>query len=187
MTAEELHKNLLAAGFTLRADGGTLHVSPASRVGQGLQRLIRKHKAELLFRVSLPEPPALTPEELADIEEAVSERAAILEYDGNEDRATAEAQAVSAMRVYRLLIAMGEGEEPKWVTMLAPGCDLAEAERTANLNFPSRVKAVIPNAATKPTAGPSGPRQAHQWGLAPTQVPPSSTTPQNVSETASRV
>ena len=133
-----------------------------------------------------PAPPTLTTEEQADIAEAVSERAAIREYDGGEDRATAEAQAVSAMRVYRLLIAMGEGEEPKWVTMLAPGCDLAEAERTANLKFPGRVKAVIPNAAAKPTAGPSGPRQAHQWGLPLTQVPLSSPAPQIVSETASR-
>ena len=147
MTAEELHRNLLAAGFTLRADGGTLHVSPASRVGQGLQRLIRQHKAELLFLVSLPEPPALTPEERADIAEAIEERSAIRQFDGGEDRATAEARAVSAMRVYRLLVAMGDGEEPRWITMLAPNTDLSEAERTANLKFPGRVRAVIPNTA----------------------------------------
>lgn len=183
MTAEELHRNLLAAGFTLRADGGTLRVSPASRIGQGLQRLIRQHKTELLFLVSLPEPPALTPEEQDDIAEAVAERSAIREFDGGEDRATAEAQAVSAMRVYRLLIAMGEGEEPKWVTMLAPGCDLAEAERTARLKFGSRLLAIVTNAATKPTAGP---RQAHQWGLPLTQVPLSPTAPQIVSETVTR-
>ena len=147
MNAVELHKNLLAAGFTLRADGGTLRVSPASRVGQGLQRLIRQHKAELLFLVSLPEPPALTPEEQANIAEAVAERSAIREFDAGEDRATAEAKAISAMRVYRLLIAMGEGEEPRWITMLAPNTDLSEAERTANLKFPGRVRAVIPNTA----------------------------------------
>ncbi len=135
MTAEELHKNLVAAGFTLRADGETLRVSPASRLGQGLQRLIRQHKAALL---DLLAPPALTTEERESIEEAIEERAGILEHDADMSRPEAEAQAASAMRVYRLLVSMGEG---------APGCDLAEAERGARLKFGSRLLAVIPNTA----------------------------------------
>jgi hypothetical protein len=100
---------------------------------------------------SLPAPPPLTAAETADIEEAVQERAAIREFDAGEDRATAETQASSAMRVYRLLIAMDAGQEPRWVTMLAPGCDLAEAERTAFIRFPGRVRAVIPNDAFRAT------------------------------------
>jgi hypothetical protein len=144
MTAEELHKNLVAAGFTLRADGETLRVSPASRLGQGLQRLIRQHKAALL---DLLAPPALTTEERESIEEAIEERAGILEHDADMSRPEAEAQAASAMRVYRLLVSMGEGEEDRWVVMLAPGCDLAEAERGARLKFGSRLLAVIPNTA----------------------------------------
>ncbi len=143
MTAEELHKNLLAAGFTLRDDGGVLRVAPASRVGQGLQRLIRQHKAHLLLLVNQPAPPALTGAEIEDIAEAVEERAAIREHDGGDDRASADAKAASAMRVYRLLVAMGEGQEPKWVVMLAPGCDPEVAERAARLKFPGRVRAVI--------------------------------------------
>lgn len=165
MTADELHHNLLAAGFTLRADGATLHVSPASRVGQGLQRLIRQHKAELLLQVSLPQPPALTPEDLVNIEEAIAERAAIREHDGGEDRTTAEAQAVSAMRVYRLLVAMDEGIEPRWVTMLAPGCDLDEAERTASLKFGARLLRIIPSNPPETVSG------------APTGTVPSPNTP----------
>ena len=96
---------------------------------------------------SLTTPPPLTANEVEGIAEAITERAAIIEHDGGEDRRTAEAKAASAMRVYRLLIARGEGEEPRWITMLAPNTDLSEAERTANLKFPGRVRAVIPNTA----------------------------------------
>lgn len=148
MTAEELHRNLLAAGFTLRADGGTLRVSPASRVGQGLQRLIRQHKRHLLRLVGMPEPPPLIAPEQADIAESIEERAAILEYDAGLPRHDAETQAASRMRVYRLLVAMDEGEEPKWVTMLAPGCDLAEAEHGARTKFGARLLEILPHSAT---------------------------------------
>lgn len=86
-------------------------------------------------------PPPLTAEERDDIQEAIEERSAIREFDAGEDRANAEAKAAGAMRVYRLLVAMGEG---KWITMLAPGTDLPEAERIACLKFPGRVRAVIP-------------------------------------------
>ena len=140
MTAEELHQQLVAAGFTLRADGGLLRVSPAARVGQRLQKLIRQHKAALLVLVN--QPPALTADEQADSVEASEERAAIREFDGNEERATAEVQAANAMRVYRLLIAMGEGQGSQWVTLLAPGCDLAEVAGIAQRKFPGRVQMV---------------------------------------------
>ena len=89
-------------------------------------------------------PPTLTAEERDDIREAIEERAAIREFDAGEDRANAEAKAASAMRVYRLLVSMGEGEEARWLTMLAPGTDLPEAERIARLRFPGRVLAVLP-------------------------------------------
>lgn len=177
MTAEDLHRNLLAAGFSLRADGDTLRVSPAARVGQGLQRLIRQHKARLLFLTSLPAAPALAPEELEAIKEAIEERAAIRQHDGGEDRATAEKQAASAMRVYRLLVAMGEGEDTRWITMLAPNTDLAEAERTARLKFGTRLVRIVAN------APPPGPDTAPGTSAGPTPYP-TSTPPQNVSETA---
>lgn len=183
MTPENLLHLLVERGFRLTVDGETLRVAPAAKLDEALRQEIACHKAALL---DLLAPPTLTPEEQDDIAEAVEERAAIREFDAGEDRATAEAQAVSSMRVYRLLVSMGEGQADRWLTMLAPGCDLAEAERTARLKFGSRLLAVIPNAATKPTAGPSGPRQAHQWGLPLTQVPLSPTAPQIVSETVTR-
>ena len=93
-----------------------------------------------------PAPPTLTPEEQDDIAEAVEERAAIREFDAGEDRAAAEAKAASGMKVFRLLVNMGEGQEPRWVVMLAPNTDLSEAERVAHLKFPGRVLAVIPSA-----------------------------------------
>ena len=144
MTPENLLHLLVERGFRLTADGETLRVAPAAKLDEALRLEIASHKAALL---DLLTPPAITPGERANIEESIEERAAILEYDGGEDRATAEAKAISAMRVFRLLVAMSEGQEDRWLTMLAPGCDLAEAERTANLKFPGRVKAVIPNTA----------------------------------------
>jgi hypothetical protein len=47
----------------------------------------------------------------------------------------AEREARTTMRVYRLLIAMGAGEPDRWLTMLAPGCDLTEATETARHQF----------------------------------------------------
>lgn len=47
--------------------------------------------------------------------------------------------AAGAMRVYKLVVAMGEGEPPCRLTMLAPGTDLAEARRVADIKFPGRV------------------------------------------------
>lgn len=144
MTPENLLHLLVERGFRLTVDGETLRVAPAAKLDEALRLEIASNKASLL---DLLTPPALTTEERENIAEAIEERAAIREFDAGEDRATAEVKAVSAMRVYRLLIARGEGEEPRWITMLAPNTDLSEAERTANLKFPGRVRAVIPNTA----------------------------------------
>ena len=76
-------------------------------------------------------PPPLTPETREAIAEAIEERAAIREFEGGETRAVAERGARSAMRVYDLLVAMGPGEAPKSVTLLAPGCTLEDARREA--------------------------------------------------------
>jgi hypothetical protein len=145
MTPENLLHLLVERGFRLTVDGETLRVAPAAKLYEALRQEIACHKAALL---ALLAPTALTTGERANIEESIEERAAIREFDGGEDRQTAEARATSAMRVFRLLVAMGEGEEPRWVTMLAPGCDLAEAERTARLKFGSRLLAIFPHGAT---------------------------------------
>lgn len=78
---------------------------------------------------------SLTPDERADVAEALAERAAIREYEGGEPRPVAEAAARSAMRVYRLRVRMGAGQPDASVILLAPGCDLAEATRAAHLRF----------------------------------------------------
>jgi hypothetical protein len=84
-----------------------------------------------------PPIPALSPADREAIREALDERAAIREFDGGEPREIAEAQARAAMRAFRVLVAMpaGDPRPPRWVTTIAPGCDLAEVERTARLTF----------------------------------------------------
>jgi hypothetical protein len=77
-------------------------------------------------------PPPLTATEQADIREAIAERAAIVEFDAGQPRAAAEEQARSAMRVFRYRLV----ERPDtWLSMLAPGCDLASARHALELRF----------------------------------------------------
>jgi hypothetical protein len=90
-----------------------------------------------------PEPPPLTPGDLADIEEAVEERAAIREFDAGEPKAVAEQEARAAMRAFQVLVDMGQGQPARWVTMIAPGCDLAQAREAALWRFPGRVLEVL--------------------------------------------
>ncbi|NEV64137.1 hypothetical protein [Thiorhodococcus minor] len=79
-----------------------------------------------------PGPPVLTEQERADIHEAVTERAAILEHDAGLPRQQAERRAVSAMRIYRYRLA----ERPEtWLLMIAPGCTLDEARHALSLRF----------------------------------------------------
>lgn len=85
------------------------------------------------------EPPPLTEAERADLHEALEERAAIMEFDGGLPRVEAEQEARRLVRAYRVQVAM-PGAAPKWAAMIAPGCDLHEARRAAELQFgPKRV------------------------------------------------
>jgi hypothetical protein len=84
------------------------------------------------------------------LREAVSERAAILEYDAGLPRAEAEREAEKAYRVfvYRLSDAPAA-----WITMIAPaGCTLAEAEAKARFHHGNRVIEVRPHVLPRPTA-----------------------------------
>jgi hypothetical protein len=87
----------------------------------------------------VPVPPL--PEADAEaITEATDERAAIREFEAGESRTAAERAARSAMRVYRVLVAMGDDAPARWLTMLAPGCDLDQATADACGRFgPDRV------------------------------------------------
>ncbi len=160
MSAANLLHLLANRGFRLTADGETLRVAPAAKLDEALRHEIATHKADLL--ALLTSPPALNIEEQAAIAEAIEERSAIREFDGGEDRQIAEAQAASAMRVFRLLVAMDPGQDPRWVTMLAPGCDMDEAKRTARLKFGTRLLRIItstppqgPDTVSGASAGPT--------------------------------
>lgn len=83
------------------------------------------------------QPPPLSATEQADISEALVERSSIIEFEAGATRHEADAQARSAMRVYRILVSMPKGDPrpPRWITMLAPGTDLSEARRSARARF----------------------------------------------------
>jgi hypothetical protein len=134
VTAADLLTQARAAGLTVSLEPPsrlTLRGDPASVARWA--PVLRPHKLALLPLLSAP--PSLTPETQEAIAEAIEERAAVRELDGGEPRPVAEREARSAMRVYDLLVAMGEGQTPRWVTMLAPGCSPAEARRIAEGKF----------------------------------------------------
>lgn len=136
MTPADLIAAASAAGLALRVESGALRVrGPQATITQWAPRL-KASKPELIAHLQgQAAPPPLSARDHKALREAVAERSAIREYEGEQPRALAEQAAVRAMAVYQLLIAMGEGEPPRWLTMLAPGCDLVEARRTASLKF----------------------------------------------------
>ena len=145
---------IAAAGIRLGIDGSGqgITVESAAPLTPDQRDYLRRHKPEILAHLRQqgatparpPEPPPLTDAERADIAEAVAERAAIMEYDGELSRPDAEAAAVARMRVYRVQIAQPTGP-PVWAVMLAPGCDLPEATRAAHNQFgANRVLSIAP-------------------------------------------
>ncbi len=119
MTAAALIQQVQAAGGTIRATGGRLRLSAPRPLPSGLVETIKAHKAEML---------AYLGDELTEnIREHFEERAAIREYDGGEPREKAEDEARKALRVYEYRLT---DNPDTWLILLAPGCDLAEAERS---------------------------------------------------------
>lgn len=115
-------------GFEITNEGGRLVVAPASRLTDEIRALIRQYKTEWLALLSArTKPPPLTADQHNGIQEAITERAAIQEYDGGLSRSHADMQATRAMRIYRYRVADHPHE---WLTLIAPGCDLEEARRT---------------------------------------------------------
>ena len=126
---------LVNGGFAVGIDGENLTVRPVSRLTDKLRQAIRANKPELLALLRKAKPHAPPPLSAADheaIREAISERAAIREIDGGEDRATAEREAAAGMRVYQYRIA---DKPDTWLVMLAPGCDLDDARHSLTLRF----------------------------------------------------
>ena len=138
--AARLLEELTEADLTLAVQGERLIVNPGDRLTDAHRELIRLHKPALLALIQeRDQPPPLTPEDREAIAEAVEERAGILEFDAGLPRPVAETQAASAMRAFCALIAMPDAA-PRWLVMLAPRCDLAEARHALHLRFgPERV------------------------------------------------
>lgn len=153
MSAAEILHTLTDQGFTLAVDGDRLTVSPSSRLTDPMRAAIRQHKPEIVALLAandaaVPDPPPLTADDQAAIQESIAERAAILTFDAGLTRAEAEATAQSAMRVYQALVTLPDGSSPRWITLLAPGCDLAEARQTLAHQFGAeRVMEVVEHGA----------------------------------------
>ncbi len=138
MTPDMILARLTEAGITvtLTPDGTALAYESPRRLTEDQRAYLRHYKPALLeFLRQAGDPPPLDPDTREAIDEAIDERAAIHEHDADEPRPVAESNARGAMRVYDLLVAMGPDQPPKWTTLLAPGCDLAEARRSAAGRF----------------------------------------------------
>ena len=140
MTPAVLIQQVQAAGGSIHATGGRLKLSAPRPLPSVLVEGLRTHKAEVL---------AYLGDDLNEnIREHFEERAAIQEYDGGLPRERAEAQARSALRVYEYRLS-DNGPDGPWLILLAPGCDLAEAERSLRNRFGAdRVLAVRERMAT---------------------------------------
>lgn len=68
------------------------------------------------------------------VREVYEERAAIQEYDGGLSRKEVETEARAAMRVYEYRLT-DNGLDGPWLILLAPGCDLLEAEHSLKNRF----------------------------------------------------
>jgi len=70
------------------------------------------------------------------IAEHLAERAAIQEYDGGLTREQAEIEARRTLRVYEYRLT---DNPDTWLVLIAPGCDLAEAQRNLRARFGNRL------------------------------------------------
>ena len=84
MGAPDLIFELRRTGYSIRADGGYLDISPADNLPPDLVQQLKQSKAEILTELQ---------RETEDLQEAFEERAAIMEFDGGLPRHEAEALA----------------------------------------------------------------------------------------------
>jgi hypothetical protein len=150
--AQGVLARLESSGIRLQADGNTLRAAPREKISDDLRRLIREHRPALLELVQSlagkATPPPLREHDETAIREVLEERAAIREFEGGEDRATAEREARRAMRVFQYRLT---DKPASWLILICPGCDLGEARRSVESTFgPERVLAVEPYRLTTP-------------------------------------
>jgi len=139
MNAAQLIEQVHAAGGRIEAKGATLKLAAPKPLPDALLAELRLHKPDLLAYLAAQCHGLLlaAPQEaeLAEnIREHFEERAAIREYDGHESRKEAEAKARAAMRVYEYRLT-DNGPDGPWLILLAPGCDLLEAEHSLKNRF----------------------------------------------------
>ena len=126
LTPAVLIQQVQAAGGSIHATGGRIKLSAPRPLPSVLVETLKTHKTEVL---------AYLGDELTEnVREHLEERAAIREHDGGEPREKAEAEARKALRVYEYRLS-DYGDKGPWLILLAPGCDLAEAERSLRNRF----------------------------------------------------
>lgn len=141
MTPADLLSAATSAGLALRVEAGALRVRGPQGAIATWAPMLKAHKPALIALLQpppereLPTAPPLSADELEDVRESVEERAGILEFDAGIPRSEAESLAAGATRVFQVLIGMGADEPPRWITMLCPGCTLAEASRICAVKF----------------------------------------------------
>lgn len=135
MSAERIVDDLRQADVSLWIDGDRLRYSAPAPLSEAQLATLRQHKPEILsYLQQAADPPPLTVDDRAEIQEAIEERAAIQEFDGGLPRAEAERQARIRMRAYHVHVAQRQAAAI-WLVILAPGCELPEARAAAARQF----------------------------------------------------
>ena len=94
-TAAALLVDLIGRGIELRAEGERLRFRPVTAMTPELAERVKAHKAELLDLLNPASMPDIQPDDLPETwRELYEERAAIREYDGEQSREHAEAEAL---------------------------------------------------------------------------------------------
>ena len=133
MNIEMALNQMQKSGFSLRViDDDKLSVSPGDRLTNTQANFIRQHKSKLIKALLQHGTTTLSNDDRQNIDEHLTERAAIQEFEGGLSRPEAEQQAKSNMRVYHYRLTDSPGS---WLIMIAPGCDLDEARQTVNAKF----------------------------------------------------
>lgn len=86
---QELIDAVEAVGVTIRANGPNLVLNPASKVPPALKARLKEHKGEILKNLSIPRKSPSA----EDSWEWITERTAILQFDGGLDSDSASHQA----------------------------------------------------------------------------------------------
>lgn len=143
--AGRLLAHLHQQGAAVSAEGDTLRVrAPRGAIDPDTAARIRQHKPALLALLRYEMPADAPAPDSQAIQEAIEERAAILEHDAGIARAQADAAAEQAIQAGVYLFRISDRPQA-WLTTICPGCDLEEARHSLALRYGARLLQVIPN------------------------------------------